>query len=245
MRSSDVSRRGFVLAAAAATAASGAGPATAAELAQVISPAEVADIHRLAAPVPYRFDVAAFRAILDQPFDHRQIAVATSYQAGTIQLGRLKNSLNAYADPQGFNAGPKALHAACVYYGGLGYALALDDAMWAKYPIGTLADTEMHGSNSPYADRWKTLKTNLNAADYGTLVSEHGVSFFVCNNAFSGFSYNVARAVTPSGKLVTREAVVAIHDEMVTHFLPGTTLVPAGVAALNAAQEARFTFLPE
>jgi hypothetical protein len=32
---------------------------------------------------------------------------------------------------------------------------------------------------------------------------------------------------------------------MVTHFLPGTTLVPAGVAALNAAQEARFTFLPE
>jgi hypothetical protein len=32
---------------------------------------------------------------------------------------------------------------------------------------------------------------------------------------------------------------------MIAHFLPGTTLVPAGFAALNAAQEAHFTFLPE
>jgi len=245
MDTPDVSRRGFVLAAATTAALGAAIPAVAAEPPTVLSPAEVADIHRLAAAVPYRFDVAAFRAILDRPYDHRQIAVATSFQAGTTQLGRLKNSLNAYADPAGFNAGPKALHAACVYYGGLGHALALDDAMWEKYPIATLTDTEMHGASSPYAERAKALKTNLSAADYRAMVVDRDVSFFVCNNAFSGFSYNVARAVMSSSTPVTRDIVVAIHDEMVTHFLPGTTLVPAGVAALNAAQEARFTFLPE
>jgi intracellular sulfur oxidation DsrE/DsrF family protein len=245
MRSSEVSRRGFVLAAATTAALAATSPAGAAEGPATLGPGAVADLRKLAAAVPYHFDLAAFRAILEQRFDHRQVAVATSYRAGTMQLARSRNSLNAYADPLGFNAGPKALHVACVYYGGLGYALSLDDAMWEKYPLATLSDTEMHGAASPFADRAKTLRTNLNAADYRSLVADHGVSFFVCNNAFSGFSYDVARAVTPVGTPVTREQVVAIHDEMIAHFLPGTTLVPAGVAALNAAQEARFTFLPE
>jgi intracellular sulfur oxidation DsrE/DsrF family protein len=243
MGSFEVSRRGFVLA-AATTAVAVAQPALAAEPPKVLSPAEVAAIRGLSMAVPFRFNVSAFGAILARPYDHRQVAVATSFENGTSQLAHLRKSLNAYADPLGFDAGPKSLHGICIYYGGLGYALALDDAMWGKYPIASLADTEMHGDTSPYGDRAKTLKTNLNAGDYGALV-ERGVSFFVCNNAFSGFAYNVARAATPAGTAVTREAVVALHDELVAHFLPGTTLVPAGVAALNAAQEARFTLLPE
>jgi intracellular sulfur oxidation DsrE/DsrF family protein len=245
MRSSEVSRRGFVLAAATTAALAAGSPAVAADAPAVLSPAAVADIRELAATVPYHFDVAAFQAVLDQRYDHRLIAVATSFEAGTTQFAHLKNALNAYADPLGFNAGPKSLHAACVYYGGLGYTLALDDAMWAKYPLATMVDSEMHGANSAYADRAKALKSNLNATDYRALVADHGVSFFVCNNAFSGFAYKVARAITRAETAVTRAQVVAIHDEMIAHFLPGTTLVPAGVAALNAAQEAHFTFLPE
>jgi hypothetical protein len=34
--------------------------------------------------------------------------------------------------------------------------------MWAKYPLATMVDTEMHGANSAYADRAKALKSNLN-----------------------------------------------------------------------------------
>jgi hypothetical protein len=66
----------------------------------------------------------------------------------------------------------------------------------------------------------------------------------VCNNALSGIAAKIAQQVAPAGTKATRDQVVAIHDEMVQHFLPGATLVPAGVAALNAAQEARFTLLP-
>jgi hypothetical protein len=34
-----------------------------------------------------------------------------------------------------------------------------------------------------------------------------------------------------------------VHAEFRAHLLPGALLVPAGVAALNAAQEARFTYV--
>jgi hypothetical protein len=50
-------------------------------------------------------------------------------------------------------------------------------------------------------------------------------------------------AATPAGTAATRAQVVAIHDDLAAHFLPGAFLVPAGVAAINAAQEARFTLL--
>jgi hypothetical protein len=60
----------------------------------------------------------------------------------------------------------------------------------------------------------------------------------------SGIAAYVAGAIAPAGTPATRTSVIAIHDDMAAHFLPGSWLVPAGVAALNAAQEARFTLLP-
>lgn len=211
----------------------------------MFSPEQIAEIRRLAAPVPFRFDVSRFNAILEQPFAHRQVVVATSYQGATTALSHARNSLAAYSDPHGFAAGPDSLHVAAVFYGGYAYAISLDDAMYAKYGIASLVDREMHGSESNYAATAKATRRNFDAETYKGLVAEHGVSFFVCNNALSGFAYDVARALTPEGTAVTRDQVVATHDDMVQHFLPGTLLVPAGVAALNAAQEAHFTFLPE
>jgi intracellular sulfur oxidation DsrE/DsrF family protein len=34
-----------------------------------------------------------------------------------------------------------------------------------------------------------------------------------------------------------------MHDDLAAHFVPGVMLVPAGVAAINAVQEAHFTYL--
>jgi intracellular sulfur oxidation DsrE/DsrF family protein len=84
---------------------------------------------------------------------------------------------------------------------------------------------------------------NAGGADYRQLVEQHGASFFVCNNALSGIAGVIAKKLTEPGKAVTRDQVVAIHDDLATHFLPGALLVPAGVAAINAAQEAKFTLL--
>jgi hypothetical protein len=151
----------------------------------------------------------------------------------------MRNSIEAYLSPSGFNAGPDGFHAAAVFYHGASVFLPLDDAMFAKYPLGQLI-AEQSGAKpgDPPAGA-----TNPAGEGARALVAHHGASYFVCNNALSGQAGEIAKRIAAPGTAVTRAQVVAIHDDLVAHFLPGTVLVPAGVAALNAAQEARFTFL--
>lgn len=234
MEFSDVSRRAFVvgaatLAAATAPAAAGAAPAP--------SPAPPG----LDDPVPFAFDRTAFAAILERPYAHRQVVAAKSFAEARDGLNLMKNSISAYVDPMYFAAGPNALHAAAVFYHGSSPLLAVDDAMFATYPLATGIIT-FAGAAKPGIE--KDARTNPGAPLLAELVAHHGASFFVCNNALSGIASWIAQQVAPAGTPATRERVVAIHDELVAHFLPGVVLVPAGVAALNAAQEARFTFLP-
>jgi hypothetical protein len=153
----------------------------------------------------------------------------------------MRNSIEAYIDPMYFAGGPNALHAAAAFYHGSSPLLTLDDAMFAKYPLAAGIIT-FAGTAKPGIE--KDARTNPGAAKLGELVAKHRAMFFVCNNALSGISSWFAQHIAPAGTPATREQVVAIHDELMQHFLPGTTLVPAGVAALNAAQEARFTLLP-
>lgn len=218
----------------AATAA-GPSPAAAADAA----PAAPSVAPGLYDPVPYRFDASAFAAVLERPVPHRQVVAATTFGEGTAALAFMRNTINAYVDPIYFNAGPKSVHAAAVFYHGASVLLAVDDAMWAKYP---LSDLTVAPGTTPKPDA-KPVRANEHAADLNGLVASDGASFFVCNNALSGFAGLLATKVAPAGTTATREQVVAIHDELAAHFLPGVMLVPAGVAALNAAQEARFTFL--
>jgi intracellular sulfur oxidation DsrE/DsrF family protein len=143
----------------------------------------------------------------------------------------------------GFAGGPNSLHCAVVLYAGRSYTVVFDDAMYAKYPLGLINDEEMRPKDTSARAYWTALRRNP-MADFIRPLTEQGVSLFVCNNALSGFAAELARRTVPQGDTVTREQVVAIHDELAAHFIPGTMLVPAGVAAVNAAQEARFTFLP-
>ncbi len=244
----DLSRRRFVaagttLAAAGTAAAAGAAAAGPPQPPKVLSPAELAEQRRLTAPVSFRFDVAAFQQRLRRPVAHRQVVSATSYQSGSNALGMMQRSIASYEDPLGFGAGPNSLHAACVMYAGVSPLLALDDAMYAKYPLFVLADKDMHPDVTTWREHAKTVQANGSAAQYRELAERHGASFFLCNHAFTGLAWRIAQLVAPAGKPVTREQVVAIHDELAAHLLPGTMLVPTGVAALNAVQEERFTFL--
>jgi intracellular sulfur oxidation DsrE/DsrF family protein len=158
-------------------------------------------------------------------------------------MSHFMNSLAAYADPDGFAAGPNSLHCLAVLYNGLSQAMVLDDAMYAKYPIGLMVDEEMRPNDTSYRAFWTALKHNT-MAEFIRPLSDQGVSFFVCNNALSSLALTLAKRTAPGGGSITREQVVAIHDELAEHFIPGTMLVPSGVAAVNAAQEAKFTFLP-
>jgi intracellular sulfur oxidation DsrE/DsrF family protein len=235
MSSFDVSRRTFVIGAATAAAAT---PAVAAAAG---SPAGAAPAANVGDTVPYAFDRAAFTAVLERPFPHRQVLAARSFAEARDGLNLLRNSIEAYINPMYFAAGPNGLHAAAVFYHGNSPLLALDDTMFVKYPLAA-AIVKFAGTDKPGIEQG--AQANPAGAFYRELVAEHGVSFFVCNNALSGLAAYIAGVVAPAGTPVTRAGVVAIHDDMAAHFLPGTWLVPAGVAALNAAQESRFTLLP-
>ena len=238
MHSLGLSRRNFVASTVSAAAALSAGDPAAAR-----SPSVQTPLRSVSGAVPFKFDRAAFQAIVDRPYPHRQLVAPSSFKAATEAMSHFRNSLAAYADPNGFAAGPNSLHCAAVLYGGYSYNMVLDDAMYAKYPIGLLNDEEMRPSDTSARGYWTALRRNP-MADFLHPLLDQGVSFFVCNNALSGLAVEIARRTAPKGVDVTREQVVAVHDELAEHFLPGTMLVPAGVAAVNAAQEARFTFLP-
>jgi hypothetical protein len=231
------SRRSFVAAAASvATAGSVAEPIVAQAQAAPVAP-------NAAGTVPYHFERAAFMAVIDRPFPHRQLVVPATWEAATVAMSHVKNSLAAYADPNGFAGGPNSLHCATVLYMGYSIHLALNDAMWAKYPIGLMSDEEMRPADLTYRSYWTALKKNT-MIDFLHPLMDQGLSLFVCNNALSGLSLIIARRIAPSGTTVTRDQVVAVHDDLAANFVPNTILVPAGVAAVNAAQEARFTLMP-
>src|ERR1700678_2080175 len=231
------SRRNFVAAGASAAALScPASPAVAQGQPAAVAP-------NAAGTVPYHFDRAAFMAVIERPYPHRQLVVPASWEAATVAMAHVRNSLAAYADPNGFAGGPNSLHSATVLYMGYSIHLALNDAMWAKYPIGLMSDEEMRPTDLSNRAYWTALKKNTMIDSMRPLMDQ-GLSIFVCNNALSGLALTIARRIEPSGSTVTREQVVAVHDDLAANFVPNTILVPAGVAAVNAAQEARFTFMP-
>jgi intracellular sulfur oxidation DsrE/DsrF family protein len=230
-----MSRRRFVGTTAAVAFAVGAEP--------VMQAATLASTSGVSATVPFIFDRDAFRAEINLAFPHRQVAAPQSFADATVALSHFRNALAAYADPNGFAAGPNSLHCAAVLYGGRSLALALNDAMYAKYPVGLLSDEEMRPKDTSARAYWTALKKNPMNEFYLPL-ADQGVSLFVCNNALSGYAAEIANRTATPGRPVTRQDVVEIHADLAQNFVRGGVLVPAGVAALIALQEAGFTYLP-
>ncbi|MGH7728663.1 MAG: hypothetical protein ACREM2_07730 [Vulcanimicrobiaceae bacterium] len=177
---------------------------------------------------PLAFDRAAFEAILSRPYRHKQVFATTSLHEGLV-LHYMRNSLTAYA--VGFGEGPGTMHVAAVTYGPA-LALALDDGAWADLSLARYLETfgekfgpELVPGKNPFADQVAAL-----VAD--------GASFFVCNNALHGVANSLALLPFAGGR-----DTEAVYARMARATLPGATIVPAGVAALNAAQEAHFTFV--
>jgi intracellular sulfur oxidation DsrE/DsrF family protein len=209
------SRRAFI-AAGAALAASSDGFAIAA--------ADEADPERTVAP----FDLGALMARLNEPAKHKQV-FATAHVTDGVVLAYINNSMNAYE--KGFGEGPGALRPAAVFYGH-GVVLALDDYAWKTYKIadamkraGEAVNVQARDVN-PY---WHAPDGQNSLDD----LAARGAIFMACNNALHG----VARLLAQGGGNGDDT-----YADLRKHLIPGVILVPAGVAAINAAQEARFTF---
>jgi len=110
-----------------------------------------------------------------------------------------------------------------------------NDAMWAKYGMPLATRSKVEDPKTKLAP-----KTNLyNAAGYGELVpnrgntlealSKLGAQFAVCSVSTRGYAGVIAEAV--GGK------VDAIFSELTSNLVSNARMVPAGIVAVNRAQE--------
>ena len=191
---------------------------------------------------PLQFDQARFAAILGQTARHRQAFSSTKISGGTV-LDEMVSSMYAYEVDLG--EGPGTMHTVAVLYHGPAITLAFSDALWQNYfrPAiphvspslrAMLGDNDVPaGTGNPYLHRNKNAALEDDSS-VEALVAR-GSHFFVCNNALQGFSYAISHALGMQALTVYKALLGGLVD--------GAMAVPAGVMAVNACQEAHFTFL--
>ncbi len=189
----------------------------------VVAEADAVAQTRAASP----YDFAAVAARLARPARHRQVFAVARVADGVV-TGLMRHALDAYEITR--NEGAGALHPAGVFYA-RGVVLGLDDAMWRTY---RLTDTARRRGDVLSAG---TVSGNPFAREFGDL-SRRGATLLVCDNALA----DLATFLVAQGGFNERP-IEAVQAELRRHLFPGALLVPAGVAALNDAQEARFTYL--
>lgn len=117
---------------------------------------------------------------------------------------------------------------------------AYTDAAWAKY--GALL-TERAGFDDPKTNR-RPIVNVYNAAGYGAVLPslgttvdslvKRGVHFAVCQMATRAFAGVIANA--------TGAKADGVYDELVSNLVGNAHLVPAGIVAVNRAQERGYSF---
>ncbi|HTW85424.1 MAG TPA: hypothetical protein VMD91_15250 [Candidatus Sulfotelmatobacter sp.] len=199
-----------------------------------------------AASGPSPFDFPAIAAALARPATHRQV-IGTAKVADGDVLHYALNTLNAYDFDYGE---PGVTHVAAVCYGS-GVALLVDDAAWAKYKIASILQRRGDAVSRPgsaTANPFLAATSSLDphdapSAPHGfyhdgslTALAKRGASFFACNNALTGLANAIALTYS-----ISSDPVEVVLADLRRHLVPGALLVPAGVAAVNQAQEAKFT----
>lgn len=195
-------------------------------------------------PLTFEFDQARFNEILAKPAKHKQCFGATQIRGGDVLFG-MHNSIQAYQTY--LKEGPGTMQAVAVLYHGSAIALALSNTLWNEYLTPLFRDKAFIEHSSP-DERREIAKLTLGRGNpflrsasaapddvsVERLVSM-GASFFVCHNAIVGFSGLVADVVKQSQEKV--------HAAVMAGIVPGALVAPAGVMAINACQEAKFTYI--
>jgi intracellular sulfur oxidation DsrE/DsrF family protein len=180
-------------------------------------------------------DRNAIETILHKPARHKQVIGAPKIDNGAT-LRYAGNTLNAFETA--FKEGPGTVHVAAVFYGTSLFFVA-NDALWSKYQLFDMLDRAgdslpmiVHSPQNPF---YRSRPSSGEDFTVETL-TKRGVTWLVCNNALTGLARNIAamHSVDPA----------TVYQDFRTNFVPGTTVVPSGVATLVLAQEAGFAFLP-
>lgn len=153
-------------------------------------------------------------------YRHRQVFGAYGTDMDVL-FEEMNASLDAYE--YALHEGPGTLEVLAVLYGAATPA-AISGAVWRTYRLGPRLHAD--AAQNPFASRIAQLR-------------KRGARFVVCNNSLRGLAIAVANGVPE-----VQEPVDLVLQRMRASLVPGITIVPAGVQAINAAQEAGYTYLP-
>lgn len=168
---------------------------------------------------------------------HRQLFDMADPEDG-VGLLHVRNYLLTYRDA--YRAAPGEVNALVTLYGKT-TPLAFNDPMWAKYKFGAAVGVKDPKTSQPaernlfyHAQQGDTMAFGFLDSAMDNL-QKIGASFIVCNNALNLFSGRLA-----AGGMGTAEAIRA---DLLANMLPGVTLVPAMVVAINRAQEHGLSYM--
>lgn len=192
-------------------------------------------------PAPFVFDDARFQAILGVPAQHKQCVAAAKIDDGMVFYAMLAT---LYAYEFEMREGPGTVHEVAVLYHPQGAMLGLGDRIWNEYLTPALPHLRAHlgalrsvpilaGKGNPYLHRQHGVRLEDDPSIEA--LASRGCHFFVCNNALSGLASMLGTALHGSAE--------AIYAGLKADLVPNALVVPAGVMAINAAQEAHFTYL--
>jgi intracellular sulfur oxidation DsrE/DsrF family protein len=186
----------------------------------------------------FQFDQGRFNQLISRAARHRNMFAAAAINGGVVLLA-INNTLHAYN--ANLNTPDSDVLPVAVLYHGAAVTLALNDGAWTNLLLPALPRISPSIRTDVQTLRLSSGNPVLHRNPYGGsdqsvegLVSR-GAVFFVCNNALVGFSISLAQALnrTPGD----------VYSQLSSSLVNGAYLVPAGVWAVHALQEAHFTYL--
>lgn len=169
-------------------------------------------------------------AWMELPGQHRFMFDSSSSEGGGHALFYARNFF--VANKQGYGLEPSAL-AVIIVMRSQATPFAYNDTVWAKYgkELSKMTKLEQVHMTNPYNGTGKGLANR--GVTLSTLI-DYGARFAVCGMATTGISHGLAAE--------THGDADEIHKELVANLVPNGHLVPAGIAAVNRAQERGYTF---
>jgi intracellular sulfur oxidation DsrE/DsrF family protein len=169
-------------------------------------------------------------AWMELPGQHRFMFDSTSPEGGGHALFYARNFF--VANKQGYGLEPSAL-AVIVVLRSQATPFAYNDTVWKKYgkELSKMTKLEQPHMTNPYNGTEHGLANR--GVPLSTLI-DYGAHFAVCGMATMGISHGLATQ--------THGNADDIHKELVANLVLNGHLVPAGIAAVNRAQERGYTF---
>jgi intracellular sulfur oxidation DsrE/DsrF family protein len=178
---------------------------------------------------------------LDDWFDepkvsHRMVFATTMPNGAGSGIAFANNFL--VANKSGYGLEPKEI-AIVVVLRHFSTPFAYNDAVWAKYGTILAAPanfTDPITKQAPNANLYNKTGYGFDLPNFGTTIDSlagNGVRFAVCDMATHFFAAQIAQRM---GGMAD-----AVYKELAANLVPNSHLVPAGIVAVNRAQERGYT----